>query len=43
MIVLGNAAQFPGTASVAALGMFDGVHVGHRALIEKAKETGIRA
>ena len=36
MIVLGNAAQFPGTASVAALGMFDGVHVGHQSLIRRA-------
>ena len=36
MIVFGNAAQFPGTASVAALGMFDGVHVGHQSLIRRA-------
>ncbi len=36
MIVLGNAAQFPGTVSVAALGMFDGVHVGHQSLIRRA-------
>ena len=36
MIVLGNAAQFPGEASVAALGMFDGVHIGHQSLIRRA-------
>ena len=36
MIVLGNAAQFPGEVSVAALGMFDGVHVGHQSLIRRA-------
>ena len=36
MIVLGNAAQFSGEASVAALGMFDGVHVGHQSLIRRA-------
>lgn len=36
MIVLNDPAQFPGRASVAALGMFDGVHVGHQSLIRRA-------
>ena len=38
MIVLHSAQEFAGKASVAALGMFDGVHVGHQKLIRTAVE-----
>lgn len=38
MIVLHSAEEFAGRASVAALGMFDGVHIGHQKLIRTAVE-----
>ena len=44
MRIIRDAAAFTGEASVAALGMFDGVHIGHQALIRRAvalaKELG---
>lgn len=36
MILLHSAQEFTGHASVVALGMFDGVHIGHQALIRTA-------
>ena len=36
MRIIHSAAEFDGAASVAALGMFDGVHIGHQALIRRA-------
>lgn len=36
MNILYSASEFTGAASVAALGMFDGVHIGHQALIRRA-------
>lgn len=36
MIVLHSAGEFAGQASVVALGMFDGVHIGHQKLIRDA-------
>lgn len=36
MIVLHSAEEFKGRASVVALGMFDGVHIGHQMLIRTA-------
>lgn len=36
MIVLRSEEEFAGSASVAALGMFDGVHIGHQKLIRTA-------
>ena len=38
MIVLHSAEEFSGQKSVAALGMFDGVHIGHQKLIRTAVE-----
>ena len=38
MIVLQAACEFTGRASVVALGMFDGVHIGHQKLIRTAVE-----
>lgn len=38
MIVLHSAQEFVGRASVVALGMFDGVHIGHQKLIRTAVE-----
>lgn len=38
MIVLHSAEAFEGRASVVALGMFDGVHIGHQNLIRTAVE-----
>lgn len=38
MIVLHSAGEFAGRKSVVALGMFDGVHVGHQKLIRTAVE-----
>ena len=38
MIVLHCADEFAGNASVVALGMFDGVHIGHQKLIRKTVE-----
>ena len=38
MIVLHSADEFAGRASVVALGMFDGVHIGHQKLIRTAIE-----
>ena len=38
MIVLHSADEFAGRASVVALGMFDGVHIGHQKLIRTAVE-----
>lgn len=38
MIVLNSAAAFEGNASAVALGMFDGVHIGHQRLIRRAVE-----
>lgn len=38
MIVLRAAGEFAGRASVVALGMFDGVHIGHQKLIRTAVE-----
>lgn len=38
MIVLRSAQEFSGDASVVALGMFDGVHIGHQKLIRTAVE-----
>lgn len=38
MIVLHSAEEFTGRASVVALGMFDGVHIGHQKLIRTAVE-----
>lgn len=38
MIVLHSAEAFTGSASVVALGMFDGVHIGHQKLIRTAVE-----
>ena len=38
MIVLHSAEEFEGRASVVALGMFDGVHIGHQKLIRTAVE-----
>ena len=38
MIVLHSAEEFAGRASVVALGMFDGVHIGHQKLIRTAVE-----
>lgn len=38
MIVLHSAEEFNGRASVVALGMFDGVHIGHQKLIRTAVE-----
>lgn len=40
MIILHSEEEFTGKASVAALGMFDGVHIGHQALIRSAVELG---
>ena len=42
MIVLHSAGEFTGRESVVALGMFDGVHVGHQKLIRTAVELGKR-
>lgn len=36
MKILYSESEFTGSASVAALGMFDGVHIGHQALIRRA-------
>ncbi len=36
MKILHSEAEFTGRASVAALGMFDGVHIGHQSLIRRA-------
>lgn len=36
MKIIYTEAEFEGRASVAALGMFDGVHIGHQALIRRA-------
>ncbi len=36
MRIITDAKAFTGAASVAALGMFDGVHIGHQALIRRA-------
>lgn len=36
MIILNHESQFTGARSVAALGMFDGVHIGHQRLIREA-------
>jgi len=38
MLILNDAREFVGKSSVVALGTFDGVHLGHRALIARAKE-----
>lgn len=38
MIVLHSAGEFAGRKSVVALGMFDGVHIGHQKLIRTAVE-----
>lgn len=39
MRVIYDESEFTGAASVAALGMFDGVHIGHQALIREAVRT----
>lgn len=36
MRIIHSASEFTGPASVVALGMFDGVHIGHQALIRRA-------
>ena len=36
MRIIHDAAEFTGRSSVVALGMFDGVHIGHQALIRRA-------
>lgn len=47
MKVLHSEAEFCGRASVVALGMFDGVHIGHQRLIREAvalaRETGMQS
>ena len=38
MKVITDEKQYTGPGAVLALGMFDGVHLGHRALIARAQE-----
>ena len=42
MEILASAAEYRGTRCVVAMGMFDGMHMGHRALIGRAREEALR-
>ena len=43
MIVARSLSEFPPAERAVALGTFDGVHCGHRAVIEAVKATGLRS
>lgn len=42
MQVLENAGQYRGARCAVAMGMFDGMHMGHRALIERTRQAAAR-
>jgi riboflavin kinase/FMN adenylyltransferase len=43
MIVAQRAAELPPADRAVAIGTFDGVHLGHRAVIEAARDSGLRS
>ena len=42
MVILSSAEEYRGEPCAVAMGMFDGMHMGHRALIARAREEALR-